>query len=632
MKSQYFDQYVGNMAEIRRLSTPSVDSISKADDFSRLFKRNFEKIGVLSTQNREILRDTIFPMLEPDYSLSDEDKRILEDFADKLLDAYGMENIDPMLELQVAQKLLDHAEATGDVSAEIHQLDRVISSLYTLTNVTKRMIKWSDVSDFYRDRGLRAGEKILAYLELDRFRALPDDDCRSLVLINSRYLGALYEFVEDPELCEENLQLIKNALTLADSEIYHDLMPDYDWNYHIIRTLQYLGMLIENGNRRGFSREVCEFIFENMKRLEQIWLLDPEQNSGIITENELQLMYVRAEYFAGKSERSRYLVKLLDIYAKRDSDCYGIDALFSNMLVPEEYLAAVDREHITEKDVTVLEYLYDNVIDYAFRMPNSGALSYLLEFSSAFLEGFLELPGCISFEKICMRCQGALHSPTYVHSMMVAKITRCITKYLLRSHPESFVGVCGTRDVEEVLQNQHKILDYAYHGAACHDIGKLFIVDTIFVYGRALLDEEFKLIQQHPEVGANLLMSNESTKDYAPIALMHHLWHDRSRGYPRGEYGPSIIADIVSCADGMDAATDSIGRSYNRGKGFFDFLEEVKSDSGTRYSAEVVEQLELPKLQEELQYLLTEGREQTYRQTYYMLKSIREKGSLEGRK
>ncbi len=163
----------------------------------------------------------------------------------------------------------------------------------------------------------------------------------------------------------------------------------------------------------------------------------------------------------------------------------------------------------------------------------------------------------------------------------------------------------------------------------CHDTGKIFIIDTVFVYGRKLLDMEFDLIKTHPKMGAEMLKRFSSTAKYAEVALGHHKWYDNSRGYPE-EFDTSksrykTVIDIVLCADCLDAATDTVGRSYNCGKSFEDFYAEIQEGSGTRYAPWLPDLLSKPEVREDIEFLLAEGRERNYHDTYQLLKSVQEK-------
>ena len=69
-------------------------------------------------------------------------------------------------------------------------------------------------------------------------------------------------------------------------------------------------------------------------------------------------------------------------------------------------------------------------------------------------------------------------------------------------------------------------------------------------------------------MGYELLSKWDSTRPYAEAALYHHLWYDEKGGYPR-EYthkgnDNAILYQILTCADCLGAATDSVGSSLQR--------------------------------------------------------------------
>jgi HD-GYP domain-containing protein (c-di-GMP phosphodiesterase class II) len=194
------------------------------------------------------------------------------------------------------------------------------------------------------------------------------------------------------------------------------------------------------------------------------------------------------------------------------------------------------------------------------------------------------------------------------------------------------VGLFGCSSEEAVRRERGRIVSFAYHAALCHDVGKLPEIDTIFMYGRKLLDLEFEVIKEHPNLGAHLLRKHLDTREYADIARGHHRWYDNSRGYPEdfdtrtSDYKPLI--DLVACMDCMDAATDSVGRSYKQGKSLDDFLEELRDGEGTRYAPWLFEVMSHPKVRRDLEFLLDKGRMQVYRDTYLLLRSVNEQGKL----
>ena len=80
--------------------------------------------------------------------------------------------------------------------------------------------------------------------------------------------------------------------------------------------------------------------------------------------------------------------------------------------------------------------------------------------------------------------------------------------------------------------------------------------------------------------------------------------------------------DIVACADCLDAATDSIGRSYKQGKTLDDFIEELKEGCGTRYAPFLLELFEDESVYNELNSILNSGRDEKYRHTYTILNNV----------
>ena len=162
--------------------------------------------------------------------------------------------------------------------------------------------------------------------------------------------------------------------------------------------------------------------------------------------------------------------------------------------------------------------------------------------------------------------------------------------------------------------------------ALYHDIGKLYILDVISMYGRAILDEEFRAIKTHPFIGAELAMRFASIRDYADVIKGHHVWYDSSKGYPpdfdTAQSPYKVIIDIVMAADCLDAATDTIGRSYSQGKTFDMYRKEVEEGAGTYYAPFLPELFSREECREDISYLLGQGRERMYRETYRLLKRM----------
>lgn len=125
-------------------------------------------------------------------------------------------------------------------------------------------------------------------------------------------------------------------------------------------------------------------------------------------------------------------------------------------------------------------------------------------------------------------------------------------------------------------------------GALVHDIGKVGIPDEILQKPGALTTRERMQIEQHPEIGAQILKPLPALKDVVPLVLHHHERWDGT-GYPHGLVGEEIPvgSQIISLCDVWHALTSD--RSYRPA-----FSHEVARDiitegRGAEWPAELVD-------------------------------------------
>ena len=107
-----------------------------------------------------------------------------------------------------------------------------------------------------------------------------------------------------------------------------------------------------------------------------------------------------------------------------------------------------------------------------------------------------------------------------------------------------------------------------------------------------LTAEEFKMIKEHPGVGARILRSVHFLAPHLPIVELHHERPD-GHGYPHGLRGEEIpmVARIVHVADAFDAMTSA--RAYRPARGAAEALRELWRCAGTQFDAEVVQRARL---------------------------------------
>ena len=627
MLKEELKQYVKNIAEIRRLSAPVPSELQDAEDYGAVLGDNFIVIGRLSEQNGSILAE-LKERLSADEPMSVEEIGELDGFCDELLDAYELNNLDPSILSVISRELLKKAENTGDTACIIRQLDREIMICYTMISITGRLTGNSTHAENFRKRGLRAWERMAVFMEKEAFWALPDDECRKSVLLNCRYHTVLWQGAEmTAQQCEEVYAILKKSLELADDAVYRDAVGDYDWDRHRMATYYYIVILPEYHNARRFPAHILDGVYRDSLDMMKLWETAPDVFSEVMPAMEAQFVALRAAYESGACAVEEYHEQMLALYAKRDAGEYGLQGMVVNLMLPVEYLLSLDKDYICERDQYRLRHLINDVISYIYHASGSDSLCYILEYITAFLCNYREMPGVMSFGEMCVNCLAALHPSTYVHSVMVGQIARCLAGHLYRREP-------GLFDELPMSGDRTAVLSYVYHAGLLHDIGKIFVIDTIMTYGRGLTEGEFELIRNHPVQGAEILAANESTKGYADVARCHHVWYDGSGGYPAEAAFDSLpaktVISLVACADGLDAATDSIGRSYAGRHTIDDFIEEVKAGAGKRYAPYLADLLRDTAVRKDLEYLLLSGRRNNYTATCRRLINLGDRGSLYG--
>lgn len=629
---EFIGKYIRNTEQISILSSPKFAAGRKILDYTKELQDNFVMIGKLAAENREILDTYLFPMLKKE-QLDENDREILRDAFAALLNGYTMENVDIPLATMISDRLLEDALMYPDAVEEmlIPALDDNVLANYNLMNMAKRTSAYSSVCARVREKAFTSGRMLLTYLEPEKFVLLKSETAMDSVLTNGRYISALYEnLCGNAAVNQENMDILLRADAIADNSFYREQTPFFDWNYYKLRTCEYFGMVLEQHNRRGFDQEQCRIVKEHCDKLKALWKENPEENGEAVTEAEVMLLSSRADYLSGNLSVEEYKFLLSELYQKRNSRGFTIADVFINVLLPVEYMRLLDNRKLSEEEKSTLEEIYHNATNYVFQMPNQASFNFLLEYFCALLGCFIEIPGGMLFRELGLSCLAAFHPPTYVHTMMVGKITSCLCGHLLRLHPEAFDGIAGYDGREPLTEEKrYEIIEFAYKGALCHDFGKLYVMDIISVYGRKILDDEFDMIKCHADLGADLLLRCESTKRYANIARGHHKWYDNSKGYPTKfstEALPEkILVDLVTVADCIDAATDTVGRSYSKGKSLTDMKRELSEGAGTRYTPYITELMEDTKVFTDVEFILSSYREKLYRDTYVRLQNVSER-------
>jgi HD-GYP domain-containing protein (c-di-GMP phosphodiesterase class II) len=138
------------------------------------------------------------------------------------------------------------------------------------------------------------------------------------------------------------------------------------------------------------------------------------------------------------------------------------------------------------------------------------------------------------------------------------------------------------------LPLQPRELQAIEFGALLHDIGKIGIDSRILCKPGPLTDEEWKIVYEHPQKGADILKDIPHLKDAMNIVLCHHERYDGT-GYPKRLAGDEIPigARLVAVANAFDTMTTD--NPYRAAFSIDNAMRELINGTGTQFCPKAVE-------------------------------------------
>ncbi|HPF16497.1 MAG TPA: PAS domain-containing protein [Thermotogota bacterium] len=134
------------------------------------------------------------------------------------------------------------------------------------------------------------------------------------------------------------------------------------------------------------------------------------------------------------------------------------------------------------------------------------------------------------------------------------------------------------------LEGQKKI----YYASLMHDIGKIFVQQSVLNKISPLTEQEYQLIQIHPAKSAELINKVEGMESFARIVRHHHEKYN-GKGYPDGLTGKAIpyFSRIIAVADAYDAMTSE--RPYRRPLSSEEAANELRRCKGSQFDPTLVD-------------------------------------------
>ncbi len=609
--------YLDNLAAVRALIKPHVSPELTDDEILALVHQNAERVFSLHNENNQILQEILFSKTAD--TLSREEALALDELAGALFN-YNR-SADVGIAYRIHQLLYDYAVLRGNVDLIIRELYYQGITLYYLNVRDKEAgvnLYVDKIGEYFRGGA--------AYL--DQFESLKSSETRGYIIrclgnlkygmrsIQGTNNGARHSLIEG---WKEYESVFEKAMSIVESPYYRSLDKNIPWD-NFAYTLHYDRTTFLSGLRSGDYPEVAKAVLESAtyiyRHQEQIAAAG-EKNVGIRT----QYVYAAARYHNGLIPAEELVKVLLGICENAPLNNFSGDNIWAILSCPEyliHYKGALTEEE-QEKLEPQLKKLGEKQMKFLFLMPPNEYAMYVSQSLQTTVEHAATRDP--QFSEQVLDYILACHPPTFVHSEVVAMLTRRCCERIAETSPRLLDGVFGMKNPAADPAALQEFLDRAYHAGLYHDVGKCMLLSYIGQYSRRLLHEEFEGIQLHPRFGCMLLDSLD-LKDYSHAAKYHHLAFDHHGGYPMDHSvcppETALIVNVIAVVDSLDAGTDNVGRSYAASKTYEQLIGELRAGAGSRYAPEVTTLFDDPGFYAATEQFLRESRRRAYLDAYQL--------------
>lgn len=601
-----FEQYIRNLRVVRSISQPSFLEGKAPSAVLEEIQTNALRCNALLRQNEALLAQFVYDR-DP-AALTDGDIRELSAFAGGLFNYANSEDMG--VAFKVHQLLLAAARSREDVPMIVRELYHTGIILHYMN---------------IRDEGTstsRLGEAVHAYFKeaagyMSRYEQLDKNTRQYLIrCVGNTRLGMSRCTHEESR---RYLERFRRAMEIIQSAHYHALDPEFPWESYIY-SMHMDRMTLLTHLRREEDPEVARQVLESA---EYIWEHKKKHKGpdARLQNWRVPYFYAAARYHAGVGSLEDVVRLLLELAESVAQDDYSAEAI-NRKLVLTAYLSGYAERldaAVAQRYSAALERVYRSEYQYLEQMPVSQYPRMVNPAAWGLSKISISTDETMNRRLLCGILAG--HKPTYVHSLMVAELTRALLQRQIETRPETLVGLLGCRSAAEVQTRREELCQTAYECGLYHDLGKCAVLLYIDNNARRLLDEEFFCIQSHPRIGAAILNRMGCGRTLALAALYHHCYYNGKGGYPNDASSCPAeikgIVDALSVADSLDAATDDIGRCYNLAKPFRALLEELRAQSGTRYAPNVVALFEDEGFCRQLAENMDAERKRVYLQAYH---------------
>lgn len=604
-----YQKYVDNVIAANGLLKPQIEPDMTEEQALQAIRDNAAHLYGLHQHNNQILKEILFTKSAD--TLTENEAKQLGELASELF--HFNRSLDTGIAYKIHQLLYAYAQYHEDINMMIKELYYQGITLFYL-NVRDE----GQIVGIFQDQLGEYFRKGASYL--DRYEELEDQQTRNYIL---RCLGNVkygLHVLQDEGRADwkQYQECFDHAMEVFESEHYRKMNPEIPWDtyvytMHYDRT-KYLATLRTKADSDMVQGVLAsaEYVYHYQEHI----AIANDRGIGART----IYVYTAARYHAGLATIQELLDVLFKLCDDADIHDFSSDNIWTLLFTPEYLLRYA--ENLSEEEHQALQPRLDQEMgkqrEYLFLLPQN---EYGMQVSRSVhdIATYLSKKD-VMFSHWLLDYILACHPPTFVHSKMIALLTRRFCAQLAKVNPELLAGTLGIGESGRDSYDLEELLELAYESGLYHDLGKCMLLNYVGCYSRNLLDEEFTCIKMHPSFGCKLLEALQM-EDMAQVAYRHHLSFDGRGGYPSADEECSVrvrwIADIVTVVDALDAGTDNVGRCYAIAKNYERLVGELRAGSGTRYAPEIVKLLDDPVFYEEIERFIVENRRRVYLEVYH---------------
>ncbi len=462
MMDKHFDNIIENEILFSELSAQQFSDKSGITEATIKKVLNSRSIQIRKTisETNDLIDKYVTPYLKNPDLITEEIAVSLQSLAEKL--SSYKENLDNGLAFDIRTALTIYAKNINDINLYIENLFYKGLSLFYLDSSLFRL----EMSSCY--------EEIISYS--DRYAKL-DRPTRNIIV---RAYGNYY-ISGNPTDLDDRFKRFDVAIDFW-TNTAQKVDPDFPWPLYFRNVDENLCSAVTSALR---SKNILHIRKEYVKRCldSAEKLYESSTNGKVCDSNDYTSAEVKSLYLLRASQYYNNVISihqltdfLYEVY-KQSTHEYDYDNLYKKLHVTAlyfYYLDFVPEEDLpSEKRRRIVKEIEADVYEYAVHIPHTVSRSHVTTLLANFAVGADKVFDDFEYLKLLLSLTVFRHIPTFVHSVMVGKITYVILEYLYKYHSESFISLPGINNDADAADKLDEVLLFAWYASLSHDIGKI---------------------------------------------------------------------------------------------------------------------------------------------------------------